>query len=126
MTTPHTTTVRLQPETVAAIQKVPAGTIAAQAMSLGISNGEFLLVALNGCMEYARAYESRFGGDKLASDYILGPAWLQAATGLRELLNCDGSVALARGITTDSKDNGALESVFWSAMEAAGFGEGDI
>jgi hypothetical protein len=125
MTTPHTTTVRLQPETIAAIQKVPAGTIAAQAMSLGISNGEFLLVALDGLLAYAKAHESNFGG-KLKEDYFLGPEWLTAATSIRELLNGNGSVANSRGLTSDSKDNGALESVFWSAMEAAGFEEGDI
>lgn len=74
---------------------------------------------------YAQAYRDRFE-QPLADDGILGPAWLKSICGARELLNGDGAVAMAIDRTTDSKDNGCCESMFWHAMELAGFEEADI
>ena len=37
-----------------------------------------------------------------------------------------GAVAHERGITTDTKDNGCVESMFWAAMDIAGFTEEDL
>ncbi len=96
-----------------------------QSMILGYANGEPLLHILDGLLRYAKAYRVRFDGP-LENDYVLGPAWLDTAKGVRALLNGDGAVAMERGITTDSKCNGVLEDIFWAAIKAAGFEEGDV
>lgn len=119
------TTTTLQPETLAELARIPRGTVAEQSMRLGRLNDEPLLLALDGLLRYAKAYRQRFESP-LAEDGVLGPCWLDAAKGLRGLLNGDGAVAMERGVTTDSKDNGALEGIFWHALRAAGFGEADL
>lgn len=119
-------TYSLQSETRDAIGRVPAGVVSGAAMRLGEQRGEPLLVALDGLLRYAHAYRARFE-QPLNEDYVLGPEWLAAVKGLRGLLlNGDGAVAMELGRTTDSKDNGALESVFWAAMAVAGFEESDL
>jgi hypothetical protein len=117
--------VRLQPETNKAIDKVPVGTMAEQSMNLGLVGAEPLLLAMDGLLRYAKAYSRRFEG-QLAEDYVLGPEWLAAAKGIRGLLNGDGAVAMERGITTDSKSNGVIEEMFWAALGIAGFKEADL
>jgi len=105
-----------------AMQKVPRGTVAAQSQAFGRIHREPLLYGLDGLLRYALAYRMHFGSP-LADDSVLGPSWLRAAKGLRGLLNGDGAAAMEHDRSTDSKDNGALEDIFWAAMEAAGFGE---
>ena len=117
--------VHFQSESVAAMDKVPAGTVASQSLCRGIVGAEPLLIAMDGLLRYAKAYEKRFEG-KLAADYVLGDEWLAVAKGIRALLNGDGAVAMERGITTDSKDNGVVEEMFWAALSAAGYTEGDL
>jgi hypothetical protein len=96
--------------------------VAADAHRRGFDNGEALIVALDALLRYADAYTLRFG-DPLATDYVLGPAWLEAIKGVRGLLDGDGECAMIAGITTDSKDNGACEAMFWAALAAAGYTE---
>lgn len=115
----------MQLETLEACAKLNRKTVAAQSNMLGRDNQEPLLFSMDGALRYAKAYEKRFES-KLCDDYVLGPAWLSWVKGLRALLNADGAVAMERGITTDSKDNGVIESIFWSAMSAAGFTEADL
>jgi hypothetical protein len=117
--------VRLQPETSKAIDKVPVGTMAEQSMNLGLVAAEPLLLAMDGLIRYAKAYTRRFEG-QLADDYVLGPEWLNAAKGIRGLLNGNGAVALEKGISTDSKDNGVIEEMFWVALGIVGFKEADL
>jgi hypothetical protein len=121
----HTITVALRPETVSAHNSITLGTQAEASVNLGANNGEPLLVIMDGLLAYAQDHQAQFGS-KLADDYFLGPEWLSAATGIRSLLNGNGAIANRFNKSTDSKDNGALESVFWCAMDAAGFTEGDI
>jgi hypothetical protein len=101
------------------------GTVAHQSAALSMNEHEPLLVALDSLLRYAKAYRKRFL-QPLAEDGVLGDPWLDAAKGIRALLNGDGAVAMERGISTDSKDNGMLEGLFWRAIETAGFTEGDI
>lgn len=115
----------LQPETLAEIAKLKGGTVSLESALLGVNEGEPLLYAMDGLLRYAKAYRKRFEDD-LANDGVLGEPWLAAAKGLRALLDGDGVVALERGITTDSKDNGVIEAVFWLALAAAGFNESDL
>lgn len=115
----------LEPETVEAYRHIPNGTVALRSHLLGRENREPLLFGMDGALRYAKAYAKRFES-KLSEDYVLGPAWLKWVTGLRELLNGDGAVAMELGITTDSKDNGVIEETFWQAMSAAGFTEADL
>lgn len=115
----------MQSETNQALGKIPHGTVAQASAFLGMRNGEPLIFAMDALLRYAKAYERRNEG-KLSNDGVLGPCWLAAATGLRGLLNGDGAVAMEMGVSTDSKDNGVIEEIFWEAMAAAGFEEGDL
>lgn len=105
--------------------KMKPGTIAWVSHALGAQQDEPLLFGLAGMVRYARAYEKAYES-KLAEDGVLGVYFLDAIKGLRGLLNGDGAVAMERDITTDSKDNGTCEHLFWLAMEAAGFKESDL
>jgi len=100
-------------------------TVAWNSNMLGVRNLEPLTFGLAGLIQYAQAHEMAFG-DKLSEDYILGPAWLDCAKGYRALLNGNGAIANSKSISTDSKDNGVCEALFWQAMDAAGFKESDI
>jgi hypothetical protein len=115
----------IQPETQDALSKLTNGTIAAASMAYGRARKEPLFYALDGMLRYAKAYRVRFEGP-LSEDYVLGVEWLAAVKGLRGLLNGDGAVAMESGRSTDSKDNGVCEEIFWHAMKAAGFTEEDM
>ncbi len=125
VTVPATTTYKFTEDTTNEAAKVPVGTLAQQAHFRGMASAEPLIVLMDALLKYARAYQERFDS-KLASDYVLGDHWLASVKGVRALLNGDGAVAMQFGITTDSKDNGAVEAIFWRALEAAGFEEEDI
>ena len=116
--------ITLQTETTAALEKLAVmapGTVALAEMKLGVKHGEPLLVALDGMVRYAKAYAKRNGAPM---DAFLGKYFAQAIAGLRGLCNGDGAVAMEREISTDSKDNGTLESLYWTACAAAGM-DGD-
>jgi hypothetical protein len=125
MKTPHSTQYRYTPETIAQANRLPAGTVAEHAHKYGMEQGEPLIVAMDAMLKYAQTYRRRFESP-LAEDFVLGDYWKSAIVGLRNLLNGDGQVAMAKDITTDTKDNGCVEALFWDAMKAAGFKEGDI
>jgi len=112
-------------ESVNHANKLPAGTVSHRAHKMGMEQCEPLIVMLDSLLKYAHSYQTRFDS-KLSEDYVLGPLWLQSAVGVRGLLNGDGQIAMEKGITTDSKDNGALEALFWDCMNAAGFTEADL
>jgi hypothetical protein len=110
-------------ETAAA--KIRRGTISARSHKLGVDNGEPLILAFEAMLRYARAHQKRYDSP-LSNDFVLGPLYLDIIRGLRGLLGGDGAVAMERGITTDSKDNGVLEEMFWHCMDSAGFKEEDM
>jgi len=112
-------------ETQTELGKVPEGTVARAAQDIGIADAEPLLIGLDCLLRYAQCYAARFDS-RLAADYVLGPEYLSALKGFRGLLNGDGAVAMLRGLSRDSKDNGACEAIFWQAMNAAGFTEADL
>jgi hypothetical protein len=115
----NTITVIMQSETVSALAKIPQGTVAARSARLGVYEGEPLLVMADALLSYAKAYRARFESP-IGEDGVLGKPYCEALAGVRALLNGDGAVAMRRGITTDSKDNGSIESIYWAACEAAG------
>lgn len=119
------TTYTYQPETAAQWSKLTRGTIAHQSHTIGLNAAEPLIVAMDALLSYAKEYRAHYNSP-LADDGVLGKSWLDAAQGVRALLNGDGAVAMRLDRTTDSKDNGAVESVFWDAMNAAGFKESDL
>lgn len=125
MKTPHSTQYRFTAETIAHANKLPVGTVSEQAHKYGMEQGEPLIVAMDAMLKYAQTYRRRFE-NTLAEDYVLGKEWLTVVTGLRALLNGDGQVAMAKDITTDTKDNGCVEALFWDAMAAADFKESDM
>lgn len=115
--------ITLQSETAAALAKVPANTVAKQSANLGVTHGEPLLVAMDAMIRYAKAYKRRYE-ENLGEDGVLGEEFGKAISGLRALLNGDGAVAMERDITTDSKDNGVIEEMYWQACKIAGL-DGD-
>lgn len=125
MQTPHSTFYKYSPETITAANKLGLNTVDEQAHKKGMLEGEPLTVALDCLLKYAEAYRIRFESP-LSDDGVLGDYWLDALKGLHGLLNGDGAIALRRGITTDSKSNGAMESVYWSAIEMAGFSQESV
>lgn len=125
MKTPHSTQYRYTPETIAHANRLKEGTVSEHAHKYGMEQGEPLIVAMDAMLKYAQTYKRRFEGN-LSDDYVLGAYWKDAILGLRNLLNGDGQVAMAKDISTDTKDNGSVESLFWDAFKAAGFTEADI
>jgi hypothetical protein len=108
---------------VRSIQNKPAqGSVAHQSHMIAITHGEPLLYALAGLVRYARAYYVRYD-TRVAEDNVLGPAFRAALTGLHDLLNGDGAIAMERGSTQDSKDNSACEELYQRAREEAGLSE---
>lgn len=107
-----------QPETAALLRKNRAqfyGTVAGNALSAAILSGHPLLNALDALLWAAKTHKRKYES-RIAEDNCLGPPWLDAAKGVRCLLNGDfGPI-----------DNGTLEELFWIALEAAGFEEKDL
>lgn len=114
-----------QKETVAQAEKVPANVVSGRAHRLGMANNEPLIVAMDAMIRYAKAHKTRYDSP-LSEDSVLGDEWLNAVKGLRGLLNGDGAVAMEKDISTDSKDNGAVEGMFWDALKIAGYKEEDL
>jgi hypothetical protein len=118
---------KLQRETTQAIEQFTHmcyGTVAYQDYQKGRLHGEPLFVAMDAAIRYAKAYRKQFG-QSLKDDYALGPEFLSWITGIRGLCNGPGAVAMETN-GRDSKDNGLIESLFWSAMELSGFTEDDL
>lgn len=122
MKTPHSTVYRYAPETIAECNKLTPGTIAEQAHKLGMERGEPLIIAMDALLKYAQAYRDHFESN-LANDMVLGDEWLASLKGIRGLLNGDGAIGMIRNISTDTKDNGCVEAMFWTALKTAGFTE---
>ena len=106
-------------------EKINPGTVAYQSHQMAFNEAEPLLLAMDCLYKYALTYKRRFGSN-LADDGVLGQEWLDAIKGIHGLLNGDGEIAMAKNISTDSKDNGAIEGIFLDAIEVAGFSESDL
>jgi len=115
----NTITVIMQRETSAALAKVPAGTVSAQSVRLGVYEGEPLLVIADALLSYAKAYRGRFEGP-ISEDHVGAEAFADMLRGVKTFLDFDGGVAMRRGITTDSKDNGAMFDIIEATCIAAG------
>jgi len=114
-----TCTVNLQKETVAALEAVPVGCVNARSARMGLYEGEPLLVIADALLAYAKAYRGRYESG-VANDAVFAGPMKQMLSGLHALLDGDGAVAMRRGITTDSKDNGSLCAIIEAACDAAG------
>ncbi len=123
--TPRSTLYRFTPQTIAATDKLGLNQPDEQAQKRGMMEGEPLTVCMDALLKYAECYRVRFE-QPLAEDGVLGDHWLDCIKNLRGLMNGDGANAMRSGITTDSKCNGALETVFWAAMATAGFSDTSI
>lgn len=113
------------PVTVAELHKLPAGTVSEADHRFGMEHCEPLIIAMDSLIRYAKAYRTAYFS-KLADDGVLGNYWLDAAKSIRRLLNGNGAEAYTHRRGTDSKDNGAVESMFWAALGIAGFSEEDL
>ena len=117
------------PATIADHTALTPGTIDRANSEIGLRGGEPIIIMLENLERYANAYRASFDSN-LSEDYVLGDAWLQAATGIRALFDGNGAVAYERSSkglrSSDSKSNGVCEALFWRAMTAAGFAEEDL
>lgn len=125
MKTPHSTLYRYTAESIAHANKLTVNTVSEVAHKRGMESGEPLLVAMDSMLKYAEAYRTNFERN-LSDDWFLGEEWLSVVKGIRGLLNGNGAVALMKGISTDSKDNGCIESLFWDAIRISGYTERDL
>jgi hypothetical protein len=114
LTFPGYCTYGFHPKTSEAAWKIPAGTISEDQHKRGMRTGDPLIISMDALIKYAEAHKRRFESP-LSEDYVLGPLWLESAKGIRGLLN---------GETLS--DCGSVETMFWSAMEIAGFTEKDL
>lgn len=120
MKTPHSTLYRYTAETIASANRLGNGTVDEQSHKLGMERGEPLIIMLDCLLKYAEAYKIR-NESLLADDMVMGDYWLDSLKAVHSLLNGDGEVAMRIGRTTDSKSNGACESVFADCLTMAGF-----
>lgn len=115
-----------QTETLNQYHKLTKGTVSQIAHKQGLNNHEPLIIAMDAMLRYAKAHTKAYPDGKLADDGALGECWLDAVSGIRGLLDGNGAVAMIHHIDTDTKDNGCVESMFWAAMDIAGFKEEDL
>lgn len=97
-----------------AANKITPRTVADAEQTKGMAVAENVIIAMDVLYKYAMEHKGRYGST-LNEDSFLGPYWLQAIQGVRGLLNGAGYF-----------DGGALEEVFWRALEVAGFEESDL
>jgi hypothetical protein len=122
--------ITFQPETIAALEHLRAiapGTIALRDAEAGFLMGEPLLIIADQCIRYAKAYRAEFERN-LGDDYVASPEFSSILSGFRGLLNFDGAAkweARPRNLT-DTKDNGMIENLYWTACEIAGIDGNDI
>lgn len=124
MTTPHSTLYTYSKATLDAANKLTLNSVAERDHKTGMKHGEALIIGLDGLYKYASAYSVRYERS-LSDDYALGQSWLKAVIGYRELLNGGGQLWLKER-WHDTFDAGACKTVFWKAIEAAGFTEQDV
>ncbi len=94
----NTITVIMQSETVTALAKVPAGTVAAQSSRLGVYEGEPLLVIADALLSYAKAYRGRFECP-ISDDGVGAEAFADMVRGVKTFLDYDAAwrcVAVSR------------------------------
>jgi hypothetical protein len=111
-----------QKETIAALSQLlqtAPSSVQTESACIGFKNHEPLLVILDSCIRYAKAHQQAYEGP-LGCDSFAAPHFEDILRGVRGLLNCQGGVALEQARSTDSKDNGLCEGLFWAACEAAG------
>lgn len=99
------------------------GTLAATEQLRGMVSCEPLIVIFDSFLRYAKAYRKTGDCEPLATDYVLGVAFRDAMKAAHALLDGQGALANEKGWSTDSKCNGAVESIYWAAVKAAGFTE---
>jgi hypothetical protein len=112
-----------QTETLQASEKlyqVGPKSIASHEQKLGLKEHEPLIVILDSCIRYAKAYQSRYE-IPVASDYILGPALQQILHGVQTLLDGCGAVSLESNQYQDSKDNGVCSTLVQTCLALAGY-----
>lgn len=117
-----------QPETVEAIRQLDntcPGTVSHRAMATGAANAEPVLIILDAAIRWIKAYRTRFD-DFPGNDYMARHEIGAILAGARALLNFDGGYANEAGLLRDSKDNGTLENLYWTACELAGLDGNDL
>lgn len=110
--------VKYQNETIQEIRKLTDGTIAAHSAQLGAHENEPLLVCMDALLRYAKAYKRAYD-TPIGNDNVLGHGYIKALVGVRILLDGMGAVAMERSISTDSKDNGVIEALYWECCKVA-------
>jgi hypothetical protein len=90
-------------------------SIAIHEQTLGLMEHEPLIVILDSCIRYAKAYQRRYE-TPVASDCIFGPALQQILHGVQTLLDGCGAVSLEGNQFQDSKDNGVCSNLIQTCL----------
>lgn len=107
--------------------------VAARDALISIQNAEPVLVMLDAAIKWAKAYRARF--ERPVSEDSMAAQEIGAIlAGARALHNFDGAKKMERDARnldapsdwTDSKENGMLESLYWTACEIAGIDGNDL
>jgi hypothetical protein len=98
-------------------------------MLRGLNEVEPILVILDATIRMAKAYRARFD-QPIGADYMARPEIAGILSGARGMLNFNGAGSWERQARDadpgDSKDNGTLEALYWTACEIAGLDGNDI
>ena len=123
-----------QPETLAALARLSEtcpGTVAERDALMGQRMGEPYLVIVDQLIRTAKAYRNEFD-QPIGDDFMARDAFAGMLSGVRAMLNFDGAAAWeARHNSStcgprDTKDNGVIESLYWTACELAGIDGNDL
>ena len=120
--------IAFQAETLAALEHlhtIAPGTVALRNAETGFRVGEPLLIIADQCIRYAKAYAGQFD-QPISDDFMAAPEFSSLLSGFRALLNFDGAAKWEGEKSTDTKDNGMIESLYWTACEIAGIDGDDI
>ena len=96
------------------VSRLTPNTVAQRDMLNGIATDDPITCVIDALYRYAINHQARYES-KLADDGYCGQPWLDSIKAARYLLSSEGKF-----------DAGTLESVFLSAMDAAGYNEADL
>lgn len=114
-----------QHETTLVHNALPVDSVARRENHNGMMRNEPIIIMLDSLLRYARAYRKRFEHN-VADETALKEYFVGALTGVRGMLSWQGAVANELGHSRDSKDNGAMDQLFFLVTKEAGLTEEDL
>lgn len=116
----HFNYMKLEKEITDIIGKLDNNSCSDQEMILGIRNDEPILIIVNSLLRYCKAHTKRYecliGDDSYSCRYVK-----KIIDGVDGLLSCNGGVAMEKGLSLDSKDNGKISKMLRLIKDQHGF-----